>query len=181
VKCRKAGVLTPTIFDVDIPNLCIIFEFISGTTLKEFISQTDDRGQLLEMARLVGNAIGRVHAADIVHGDLTSSNLMVSFSSVPDDQTPRVHLIDFGLGMTRPAIEDKAVDLYVLERALISTHPGSEYLVSHSLLLLSLTASLSLQTEAVLQSYREAWGKSEAVLQRLEQVRQRGRKRDMIG
>ena len=38
-------------------------------------------------------------------------------------------IIDFGLGMTRPVIEDKAVDLYVLERALVSTHPGTEFLV----------------------------------------------------
>lgn len=128
------------------------------------------------MAQLVGNAIGRVHAADIVHGDLTSSNLMVSTAD-GDQQPPRVYLIDFGLGMTRPAIEDKAVDLYVLERALISTHPGSEYLVSPSLLM----SPDLLQTEAILQSYREAWAKSDSVLQRLEQVRQRGRKRDMIG
>jgi Kae1-associated kinase Bud32 len=83
------------------------------------------------MAQLVGKTIGKVHAADIVHGDLTTSNLMVS-PSVDGGLTPRVHLIDFGLGMTRPAIEDKAVDLYVLERALISTHPGTEYLVSPS-------------------------------------------------
>jgi hypothetical protein len=43
--------------------------------------------------------------------------------------TPQIHIIDFGLGMTRPVIEDKAVDLYVLERAFLSTHPGSEQLV----------------------------------------------------
>lgn len=39
-------------------------------------------------------------------------------------------LIDFGLGLMKPSIEDKAVDLYVLERAFISTHPNSEKLVS---------------------------------------------------
>jgi hypothetical protein len=43
--------------------------------------------------------------------------------------TTDVVLIDFGLGMMKPTMEDKAVDLYVLERAFISTHPGSEYLV----------------------------------------------------
>jgi TP53 regulating kinase-like protein len=41
-------------------------------------------------------------------------------------------LIDFGLGMTQPSVEDRAVDLYVLERAFLSTHPGSEQLVRYS-------------------------------------------------
>jgi hypothetical protein len=40
-------------------------------------------------------------------------------------------LIDFGLSMISTMIDDKAVDLYVLERAFISTHPGSENLVSY--------------------------------------------------
>lgn len=39
-------------------------------------------------------------------------------------------MIDFGLSMISTMIDDKAVDLYVLERAFISTHPGSENLVS---------------------------------------------------
>lgn len=37
--------------------------------------------------------------------------------------------IDFGLGYTKPLAEDKAVDLYVLERAFVSTHPNSQPLV----------------------------------------------------
>lgn len=117
----------------------MVFEYISGITVKEFINQTglsaflafltllDDREKLLEVARLVGTSIGRIHQADIVHGDLTTSNLMVINDS---NQNYQIVIIDFGLGMTRPVIEDKAVDLYVLERALISTHPGTEYLVS---------------------------------------------------
>jgi tRNA A-37 threonylcarbamoyl transferase component Bud32 len=37
-------------------------------------------------------------------------------------------LIDFGLAYTSSLTEDKAVDLYVLERAFASTHPDSELL-----------------------------------------------------
>ena len=37
--------------------------------------------------------------------------------------------IDFGLGFLQPLAEDKAVDLYVLERAFLSTHPNSQPLV----------------------------------------------------
>jgi TP53 regulating kinase and related kinases len=99
----------------------------------------DDRTKLLHVAELVGTAIGKIHEADIVHGDLTTSNLMLTSSDgdvSTSDENYQIVIIDFGLGMTRPVIEDKAVDLYVLERALVSTHPGSEYLVSHLLALI---------------------------------------------
>lgn len=48
---------------------------------------------------------------------------------VDGELSTEVVLIDFGLGMMKPTMEDKAVDLYVLERAFVSTHPGSEFLV----------------------------------------------------
>ncbi|KAJ2772505.1 serine/threonine-protein kinase bud32, partial [Coemansia nantahalensis] len=62
-----------------------------------------------------------------------------------------------------PSAEDKAVDLYVLERAFVSTHPGSEQLFA-----------------GVLESYARD-DAARAVLRRLDDVRQRGRKRDMTG
>ena len=40
-------------------------------------------------------------------------------------------LIDFGLGSAEGSAEDKGVDLYVLERALLSTHPGTEVMFQH--------------------------------------------------
>ena len=39
-------------------------------------------------------------------------------------------VIDFGLGYVQALPEDKAVDLYVLERAMHSTHPNAQPLVS---------------------------------------------------
>jgi len=62
-------------------------------------------------------------------------------------------------------VEDKAVDLYVLERAFASTHPDSQSLFA-----------------AVLESYARGLGKtSTTVLRRLDEVRLRGRKRSMVG
>jgi TP53 regulating kinase and related kinases len=114
--------------------------------------------------REVGAAIGRMHDSDVVHGDLTTSNIMIrkteqrqeqgqiqeqtqgqeqtqeqgadSSSSFSHADSFQVVLIDFGLGMTQPSIEDRAVDLYVLERAFLSTHPGSENLVSSVVIML---------------------------------------------
>lgn len=91
------------------------------------------RETLIAIAKSVGAAIGKMHDAEIVHGDLTTSNLMVKDSG-DSGVAPEVVVIDFGLGMMKPNQEDKAVDLYVLERAFISTHPGSEYLVRTLLL-----------------------------------------------
>ena len=96
--------------------------------------------------RLVGVEIAKMHKADVIHGDLTTSNMMLRrpHSSEPKLSTElvgglssqishlelTVHLIqvmiDFGLAFQSTLTEDKAVDLYVLERAFSSTHPDSE-------------------------------------------------------
>lgn len=105
--------------------LCFKGTFVFSTEGNE-----DGREALIAIAKSVGAAIGKMHDAEIVHGDLTTSNLMVKNSVSGETSAPEVVVIDFGLGMMKPTQEDKAVDLYVLERAFISTHPGSEYLVS---------------------------------------------------
>lgn len=72
-----------------------------------------------------------MHDCDVVHGDLTTSNIMVRRVN-ESDQYNSVVFVDFGLGAMKATPEDKAVDLYVLERAFISTHPNSESLVRTS-------------------------------------------------
>ena len=77
-----------------------------------------------------------MHDAEVVHGDLTTSNIMISQTNESDSASPemsQIVFIDFGLGNMKPIVEDKAVDLYVLERAFVSTHPDSEYLVRHAI------------------------------------------------
>lgn len=124
----------------------------------------------------MGAAVGRLHAADIVHGDLTTSNVMVRrkvrkgvLCAAQEVEVERVEeegvvLIDFGLGSMSTAEEDKAVDLYVLERAFASTHPKAEKLFKD-----------------VLEAYQKSYKKSKPVMRRLQDVRMRGRKRTMIG
>lgn len=192
VKCRRAGVCTPSIYFVDQHSHRITLEYIEGLTIKQFLLNTmvngvpEDLGHFAyAVMREMGTAIGHMHDSDVVHGDLTTSNIMIrkvesealeekeqgeGRSSLTKEEFSQgdsfqVVLIDFGLGMTQPSVEDRAVDLYVLERAFLSTHPGSENLVA-----------------AALDSYRFGNCKAgAAVLSRLEQVRQRGRKRDMCG
>lgn len=75
-----------------------------------------------------------------------------------------VYLIDFGLTTASIQDEDKAVDLYVLERAFAATHPAAEPLF-----------------QEVLRAYGESYKGAKGVLKRLEGVRLRGRKRSMLG
>lgn len=87
--------------------------------------------------------------------------------ATPCNNNPTVPqmLIDFGLAYTSNLVEDKAVDLYVLERAFSSTHPASEPLFA-----------------GVLQAYEVRMGKEwKAISRRLDDVRLRGRKRSMVG
>lgn len=73
-------------------------------------------------------------------------------------------LIDFGLATQAVQEEDRAVDLYVLERAFGSTHPKEEGMFGE-----------------VLSSYEGTYKGAKATLRRLEDVRMRGRKKSMIG
>ena len=175
-RCIKSGILTPAVYMIDVDNLRLYIEKIEGTTIKDLLrrigtvqstihmeveqSSADSiiyPNECLEWAKKIGIALGRMHDIDVVHGDLTTSNMMLNSAG-------NIVIIDFGLAGKSTNAEDKAVDLYVLERAFISTHPGSEEIV-----------------KTIIQNYVISSTKSKPIMQRLEQVRLRGRKRDMFG
>ncbi len=80
-----------------------------------------------ELCKLVGDGIAKLHDGGLIHGDLTTSNIIVSRVEGSDIQ--KVTFIDFGLSQNSTLSEDKAVDLYVLERAFLSLHSEIEGLV----------------------------------------------------
>ncbi|EIN04107.1 hypothetical protein PUNSTDRAFT_138838 [Punctularia strigosozonata HHB-11173 SS5] len=152
-KCLRAGVSVPGIRMVDATEGVIGLEWIDGQSVRKLLgggaedeieevegSEGDsndaagpgptDTDALQEygvttnsLMRMVGEEIGKMHVADIIHGDLTTSNMMLRHPSSVHP-CPFV-LIDFGLSYISSLVEDKAVDLYVLERAFASTHPDS--------------------------------------------------------
>ena len=73
-------------------------------------------------------------------------------------------LIDFGLSFVSTKVEDKAVDFYVLKRAFISTHPGSEHLF-----------------DKIIDIYREKTNKGLQIVAKYKEVEMRGRKRECFG
>lgn len=98
----------------------------------------------------LGENIALLHSIDIIHGDLTTSNVMV--------KNDELFLIDFGLSYRSKRTEDRAVDIHLLKQVLESSHPEA--------------AEKAWQN--FLKGYRE-YKDSDKVLEQLEEVEQRGR------
>lgn len=183
VRCKKEGVSVPGVLGLDWERGWVALEWVGGATVRRCLdwfyhgqgnkegAEGEREEELAGLMSRVGRAVGRLHEVGVVHGDLTTSNLMLrprrgdgeEEKGIKDLQGDIV-LIDFGLAMTSVQEEDKAVDLYVLERAFGSTHPEAEDAFKD-----------------VLKAYGESYKGAKVVLKRLEDVRMRGRKKSMIG
>ena len=110
---KVMGIPTPTIFTVDLADFTIVMEYISGSRLKETIDymSKDSRSTI---CRIVGRQVGILHSGNIIHGDLTTSNMILRGN--------KVYFIDFGLSMYSSSTEDRGVDLHLMRRAFNSTH-----------------------------------------------------------
>ncbi|XP_075071399.1 EKC/KEOPS complex subunit TP53RK [Mixophyes fleayi] len=161
-RCRKAGISAPVVYFVDYISNCIYLEDIEeSVTVRDYIMSTqEDGGNLYSLAENIGQILAHMHDEDVIHGDLTTSNMLLR----PPHLEMNMVLIDFGLSFISGLPEDKGVDLYVLEKAFLSTHPNTEDVF-----------------KALLKSYAAASKKSGPVIKKLEDVRLRGRKRSMVG
>ena len=113
-EAKKAGVPTPTIFLVDVKNATIVMEFIGGKQVKTLLS-TISEGERRRLCLKIGELIGRIHKYGIIHGDLTTSNMI-------QDSEGKIFFVDFGLGEKGKEVEARGVDLHLMKRALQSTH-----------------------------------------------------------
>ena len=176
-RCRQAGVDAPAVFFVDLEASRIYMEQIDGPSVRDYLVATASAAATsregcsrVAIFEWMARALARLHDAGVTHGDLTTSNMMLRLAgaaarvSGAAGEPASVVLIDFGLGGAKASVEDKAVDLYVLERALISTHPGTEALF-----------------EVLRAEYAAVSAKGAATMTRFEKVRQRGRKRLAFG
>jgi len=111
---RKYGVSTPIVLSIDDINYTIIMEFIEGDRLKEVFKRMTDE-ERAKLSVQIGELIGKLHKNRLIHGDLTSSNMIIS-------EYDRIFLLDFGLSFQSDKLEDMGVDLHLLRRALFSTH-----------------------------------------------------------
>ncbi len=105
----KAFVKTPVIYSIEKQGKKIVMEFIDGKQLKEVLTK-----KTIGCCSEFGKQIALLHKNNLIHGDLTTSNILVSGKELV--------FIDFGLGFESDKFEDKAVDLLGLKRTYIATH-----------------------------------------------------------
>lgn len=113
-EAKKAGVPTPIIFLVDVKNDTIIMEFIAGKQVKQLIGEVSER-ERTNLCLEIGRHIAKLHSHGIIHGDLTTSNMIFH----PEG---KIYFLDFGLAEKSKELEAKGVDLHLMKRALQSTH-----------------------------------------------------------
>lgn len=110
-EARRLGVPTPYIFDIDLIENSITMEYLDGESVRVLLNRGERRE---ELCREVGRLVARLHAGGIVHGDLTTSNMILCDG--------RLYLIDFSLGVRTDELEQKGVDLHLLMEAFRSAH-----------------------------------------------------------
>jgi TP53 regulating kinase-like protein len=152
-EAKKAGVPTPMIFLVDLKNASITMEFVEGKQVKQVLGGVSKR-EKQELCVRIGELIGKMHKHGVIHGDLTTSNMILSGEG-------KIFLVDFGLGEKNTELEARGVDLHLMKRALQSTH----YQIASECF------------EHVLRGYRAVAGAEDAknVLEKIKEIERRGR------
>ena len=103
----------PKLEEVDEKTKEIKMQFLDGQRLSVHLDSLPLTKQE-KICKQIGENIAKLHDVEIIHGDLTTSNMIL--------QGSKVYFIDFGLGFISPKVEDKAVDLHVLRQALEAKH-----------------------------------------------------------
>ena len=144
-KLHEFGI-APKLHSSSVKDAEIHMEYLSGHKLRDVLHKNHKK-----WGKEIGKKIAKMHKHDIIHGDLTTSNMIV------DEE---LKLIDFGLSYFSNKEEDKAVDLHLLKRALESKH--------HEI--------FEEVFKLVLSEYKkELKEEAEAILKRLDKVTKRGR------
>lgn len=112
-EARKIGVSTPRILHVDEKTFKIVMEKIDGTMVRDFLNSSPDK-DVERVCFEIGRLVGKLHQNNIIHGDLTTSNMILKDGIV--------YFIDFSLGDISSRAENKGVDLNLFSEALNSTH-----------------------------------------------------------
>lgn len=150
-RAKNNGIPTPLLYQVDNENGIIVMEYIDGIKIRDLVDQLTDMERITLFKR-IGYYSGLLHKSGIIHGDLTTSNIIKSGE--------RIVFIDFGLSEVSYEVEKRGVDLNLMNRMLTSTH----FKYQEELL------------EAFMNGYRQSMGEeAEEALDRMEEVSKRGR------
>jgi len=106
---KSFGISSPLVFFVDTKKCIILMQYISGTLIQEL-----PKSKLILNCKKIGKIVGTMHKNGIMHGDLTTSNFILSNN--------KIFVIDFGLAIRTKKPEDHAVDLRLFKEILNSAH-----------------------------------------------------------
>ena len=103
------GVTTPLVYFVDEKKCEIYFQFVRGKLVRDLPAK-----QIVKTCKEIGRVVGILHKNGIMHGDLTTSNFILS---------PRgLVILDFGLSQKTDKVDDYAIDLRLFKEVLNSAH-----------------------------------------------------------
>ena len=145
-RAKFAGVKTPVVYQVDRAGTRIFMELVHAPRLKDALNAKN-----VGLCRKVGRLVGKLHAQGLVHGDLTTSNILL----MGEDE---LVFIDFGLGYFSERVEDQAVDLLVFRKTFEATH-----------------FDLPQGWKGVCEGYRAACEDAEKVFKQMEEIEARAR------
>ena len=113
-EAKAAGVPTPLIYMVNVPESSITMEYIEGQQIKQVLNNFP-KAERHDLCVKIGDSIARLHKQGLIHGDLTTSNIILN----PEG---KLFFVDFGLGEKNIELEAQGVDLHLMKQALQSTH-----------------------------------------------------------
>lgn len=143
-KAKLAGVRTPVLFEVKKEKGIILMEYIKAKKIQEKVNKLNKKD-----FELLGKEISLLHSNQIVHGDLTTNNILFGKN--------KFYFIDFGLGFNSKKTEDFSVDLLGFKRTFLSSYPEKKK-----------------QWNWITKGY-EKWIKGKEVIKRIIAVEKRGR------
>lgn len=179
---EKAGkiISVPKVIQSDEKSKKIIMEFVEGKKLSEFLNNFSLEKQK-EIIKQIGRGLAKLHNENLIHGDLTTSNLILSEN--------KIYFIDFGLGYHSAKLEDKAVDIHLFKQALEAKHflyrkqspnsisPSMFSVLSKPEKSKGFGENWKILFEEFLKNYSGECVDSEKILLQLEKVEKRGRYR----
>ena len=123
-KAKRFGIHVPRVLEQG--EFEIKMEFIDGKRVKDSLEKMDKNERKLLYEKM-GEAVASLHTAGIMHGDLTTSNMIVQEGKNPllppyHPSNLKLYLIDFGLARSSSRVEDQAADLFLLYEALKAGH-----------------------------------------------------------
>ena len=152
-EAKTAGVRVPSIIGLDMETNTILMTHVNGTVARDSLDKITLK-HAKKLFKLLGEQMGLLHSAGIVHGDLTTSNIIVTPTGDP-------FILDFGMSRRSSDPEDRGVDLHLLQRSLTITHLKDS----------------SVLVNALITGYAKTAGKDmlESSLKKAREIARRGR------